>query len=82
MTFTPKATKCMACGAAIFFCRTSNSERMPVEFEPNPNGNLAVTPKSDGLPEAVVIRSRAGRGHACRRRPDLCLSFRGVPDGG
>nr|DAF84202.1 MAG TPA: hypothetical protein [Caudoviricetes sp.] len=26
--------------------------------------------------------SRAGRGHACRRRPDLCLSFRGVPDGG
>lgn len=45
MTFTPKATKCMACGAAIFFCRTSNSERMPVEFEPNPNGT-SLSPRS------------------------------------
>ncbi|EGR8595353.1 hypothetical protein ACWGK5_32125 [Rhodococcus qingshengii] len=79
MTFTPKATKCMACGAAIFFCRTSNSERMPVEFEPNPNGNLAVTPKSDGLPEAVVIRPGQAAGMRAAGLPTYVSHFAACP---
>lgn len=53
-------TDCRSCGAPIRWARTSTGKRMPVDAEPNPDGNVTLIPplESADFPLAVVSSER------------------------
>lgn len=77
MTFP--VSHCRACSARIFFAKTSKSERMPIDYEPVANGNLAVTASANGLPTAVVLRLAQAVGMRADGKPTYVSHFAGCP---
>lgn len=52
-TAIPWTVRCDSCGAEIFFAiNTTTSRRMPIDAQPNPNGNVTI----DGDPRSVTDR--------------------------
>ena len=54
----PPSTTCRSCGDRIFWARTDQGKKMPVNDEPDPAGNLLITPGP--YPKATVV-SHGGR---------------------
>lgn len=54
--------ECQSCQAPIIWCLTTSAKRMPVDYEPSPEGNIALRPGGMG-PLAVVlgVAKRFGR---------------------
>lgn len=54
-------SRCKSCGAEIIWAATSQGKAMPVDAEPNPDGNVLVTKRSGMVPLATVMgRDKAG----------------------
>lgn len=61
---------CRSCDAPVVWCTTDRGDRMPVDADPVPHGNIAVTPGPrrsvatvlDGE-EVVAARARGARLH-------------------
>jgi hypothetical protein len=52
---------CGSCGAQITWAVTTNGKRMPVDTEPDPNGNVVMHAPAPGqLPIAAVVPRRLG----------------------
>lgn len=45
---------CRSCSAEIIWCETSNGKAMPVDFEPDPNGNVELVQRTAHWPLAIV----------------------------
>jgi hypothetical protein len=46
---------CRSCGQAVQWAETEKGRRMPVDLAPSPAGNIALYPREDNVPIAVVI---------------------------
>lgn len=46
---------CKACGAAIKWARTTNDKSIPVDAEPNPDGNVVLQGGGFSAPTATVL---------------------------
>lgn len=46
--------QCDTCHAPIIWTHTTNAKRMPVDYEPSPQGNIALRPGGMG-PVSVVL---------------------------
>lgn len=56
-TVDPSLETCRTCSASIVWCTTESGKSMPVNFEPERGGNLAVDYRSDGrAPLARVVQ--------------------------
>lgn len=44
-----RRSTCRGCNAAILFVRTVNGKALPVDFEPDPAGNVAVYRDANGI---------------------------------
>lgn len=79
-----RIVQCKACHARIFFVQTAKSERMPVDAQPSPKGNLAVTPATtrDELPTAVVLTLGQAVGMRAAGRATYISHFAGCPQAG
>lgn len=51
------SSRCRDCGALLAWVRTPAGKRMPVDLEPNPDGNVVI--REDGL--AHVLSEKAAR---------------------
>jgi hypothetical protein len=54
----PRRTPCRSCGGLIFWAMTEQGKKMPVDDEPDPAGNLLLTP---GPHPKVTVVSRGGQ---------------------
>jgi len=78
-TVDPTPERCKSCNAPVIWCATERLKPMPVNFEPEPGGNLAIDQRSDGrMPFARVVDKKHAWG-----RTDLHKShFATCPDAG
>lgn len=52
---------CRSCGAAITWAETSNGRAMPVDTEPNVNGNIVLLPAADPRePTLALVLDKTG----------------------
>jgi len=49
------STTCRSCGAPIIWCLTRNGKRMPVDANPDPDGNIAIVARVGNAPPAIEI---------------------------
>ena len=49
-----KRDKCRSCGRPIIWTITTKGKRMPVDANPDPNGNIALDELADGTVRASV----------------------------
>lgn len=47
---------CRSCGARVRWVRTYRGRRIPLDFEPNPRGNVVLVGGGDTPPIATVFR--------------------------
>lgn len=47
-------SRCRSCRAKIIWTLTERGSRMPVDFDPSPEGNVAIRPREDGGWESVI----------------------------
>lgn len=59
MTAEVKATTCGSCNAPIFWGITAAGRRMPIDLDPNPDGNVHIISFADDGTPHVEIRSGA-----------------------
>jgi hypothetical protein len=60
--------ECRSCRAAILWCFSNVGRRMPVDFDPHPEGSVAVTREPFGL-LAKVVSAKLRFGRKDLRRP-------------
>lgn len=73
---------CRGCRAETFFALTVNGNRMLVDAEPDPNGNLVVTPASggrDALPAVEVVTRGQAAGMRAAGKPLYTSHFASCP---
>ena len=59
---------CRSCGAPIVWTITERGKRMPIDPQPDPAGNLTITPDPVGIGDGVVPRATFTRDSGDGRR--------------
>lgn len=60
-------SRCRSCDAEVRWARTSAGKRMPLDAEPDPNGNVELV--GEGMMEVAVVHSQQSMGAGVRYMP-------------
>lgn len=72
---------CRSCGAPIRWARTARGNAMPVDAEPNPEGNVVLTENEKGLFASVRVAGSRGLAEARAAGPVYMPHHATCPDG-